>query len=212
VHVSAAYFLVMAVFGLDLGVPLGAGISFYLVPVVFLALWSFPKQSRAVIGIAAFSSILLAVGFLLSPPGAFWYEVLNRSYALIIIGATVMLSVVRKRVKEEGKVLQGLLPICSYCKKIRDDEGYWQQVERYIAARSEADFSHGMCPDCGIQHFPDFVAEPAAKASTRNPLGFFGQPESAERAVSSANGLTFSVPIDSPTPLGHQTNVSIPIR
>jgi hypothetical protein len=178
VHIAAAYLLVLAVFGFDLVVPLGAGISFfYLVPVVFLALWSSPKQSLAVTGIAAFSSILVAVGFLLSPPGAFWDAVTNRAYALIIIGATLLLSVVRKRAEEDAKVLHGLLPICSYCKKIRDDKGYWQQVERYIAARSEADFSHGMCPDCGSQHFPDMVAEPSTKASVRNPLGFFGQPE-----------------------------------
>ncbi len=46
------------------------------------------------------------------------------------------------------KQLQGLLPICSYCKKIRNDGNYWQQVESYIAERSEAEFSHGICPDC----------------------------------------------------------------
>jgi DNA-binding response OmpR family regulator len=44
--------------------------------------------------------------------------------------------------------LQGLLPICSYCKKIRDDRNYWQQVERYISEHSEAVFSHSICPDC----------------------------------------------------------------
>lgn len=44
--------------------------------------------------------------------------------------------------------LEGLLSICSYCKKIRDDRNYWQQVETYIANHSEAEFSHGICPDC----------------------------------------------------------------
>ncbi len=44
--------------------------------------------------------------------------------------------------------LQGLLPICSYCKKIRDDKNYWRQVESYISEHSEAAFSHGICPDC----------------------------------------------------------------
>ena len=48
----------------------------------------------------------------------------------------------------EVKLLQGILPLCSYCKKIRDDRNYWQQVEHYIAERSEAEFSHGICPDC----------------------------------------------------------------
>jgi sigma-B regulation protein RsbU (phosphoserine phosphatase) len=46
------------------------------------------------------------------------------------------------------KHLQGLLPICSYCKKIRNDRNYWQQVEAYITERSEAIFSHGICPEC----------------------------------------------------------------
>jgi sigma-B regulation protein RsbU (phosphoserine phosphatase) len=46
------------------------------------------------------------------------------------------------------KQLQGLLPICSYCKKVRDDGNYWRQVEEYISANSEAQFSHGICPDC----------------------------------------------------------------
>jgi len=46
------------------------------------------------------------------------------------------------------KLLQGLLPICSYCKKIRDDRNYWRQVESYISAHAEVEFSHGICPDC----------------------------------------------------------------
>jgi hypothetical protein len=44
--------------------------------------------------------------------------------------------------------LHGLLPICAWCKKVRDDRGYWNQIERYVESRSEATFSHGMCPDC----------------------------------------------------------------
>lgn len=177
-HVTAAYFLVVVVFCLDLVVPLGSEISFfYLLPMVFLALWSSPKQSLAVTGIAAFSSILMALGFFLSPQGNAWYGITNRSYALVVIAATVALSIVRKRAEEDVKVLHGLLPICSYCKKIRDDQGYWQQVERYIAARSEADFSHGMCPDCGTKHFPDILAGPLQKASRRKALELFGQQE-----------------------------------
>ena len=46
------------------------------------------------------------------------------------------------------KQLQGLLPICSYCKKVRDDKNYWQKVECYVADHSEARFSHGICPEC----------------------------------------------------------------
>jgi sigma-B regulation protein RsbU (phosphoserine phosphatase) len=48
--------------------------------------------------------------------------------------------------------LHGLLPICSYCKKVRNDQNYWQQVELYVAEHSEAQFSHGVCPECYAQH------------------------------------------------------------
>ncbi|MBI2195202.1 MAG: response regulator transcription factor [Planctomycetes bacterium] len=50
------------------------------------------------------------------------------------------------------KQLHGLLPICSYCKKIRDDHNYWLQVEQYITSHSEAQFSHSICPDCFERH------------------------------------------------------------
>ena len=51
--------------------------------------------------------------------------------------------------------MSGLLPICAGCKKIRDDKGYWNQVEGYIQNHSEARFSHGMCPDCMKKWYPD---------------------------------------------------------
>jgi CheY-like chemotaxis protein len=54
----------------------------------------------------------------------------------------------------EVKRLSGLIPICTYCKKIRDDEGYWGRVEKFIAQRSDAQFSHAICPDCLDEHFP----------------------------------------------------------
>ena len=53
------------------------------------------------------------------------------------------------------KKLSGLLPICSYCKKIRDDKGYWKQIEAYIQEHSEAQFSHGICKECAKEHYPD---------------------------------------------------------
>lgn len=49
------------------------------------------------------------------------------------------------------KRLSGLLPICAWCKKIRDDKGYWQQVEQYVHDHSEADFSHSICPECSAK-------------------------------------------------------------
>ncbi len=63
----------------------------------------------------------------------------------------------------EVKTLRGLVPICCFCKRVREDEGFWQQVEVYVGNRTEATFSHGLCPDCIKQHYPevaDHVLQP----------------------------------------------------
>ena len=57
---------------------------------------------------------------------------------------------------EKVKLLSGLLPICASCKKIRDDKGYWNQIESYIREHSEAQFTHGICPECAKEYFGDF--------------------------------------------------------
>jgi two-component system, response regulator PdtaR len=60
-----------------------------------------------------------------------------------------------ERALAEVKRLSGLLPICASCKKIRDDQGNWQQIEEYIHSHSEADFSHGICPECALALYPE---------------------------------------------------------
>lgn len=55
---------------------------------------------------------------------------------------------------QQVKTLQGLLPICASCKKIRDDQGYWHQVEIYVRTHTDVEFSHGICPDCLINLYP----------------------------------------------------------
>ena len=52
------------------------------------------------------------------------------------------------------KTLHGLLPICAWCKKVRDDTGYWNQIEEYVGEHSQAEFSHGICPDCKAKYGP----------------------------------------------------------
>ncbi|MGA2381995.1 MAG: CHASE3 domain-containing protein [Gemmatimonadales bacterium] len=65
----------------------------------------------------------------------------------------------RERAQAEVKVLGGLLPICANCKKIRDDRGYWNQIESYVHEHSEADFSHGICPECAAKLYPEYAAK-----------------------------------------------------
>jgi len=60
-----------------------------------------------------------------------------------------------KEALEKVNTLSGMLPICAHCKKVRDDKGYWNQLESYIRNHSQAEFTHGICPECAREHFPD---------------------------------------------------------
>jgi PAS domain S-box-containing protein len=64
-----------------------------------------------------------------------------------------------KSALDKVKLLSGFLPICASCKKIRDDRGYWNQIESYITEHSNAVFSHGICPDCKKRLYPEFCDE-----------------------------------------------------
>jgi len=63
----------------------------------------------------------------------------------------------------EIKVLSGFIPICASCKKIRDDKGYWNQIEVYIRDHSEAKFTHSICPTCATKLYPDIIRDRADK-------------------------------------------------
>jgi AmiR/NasT family two-component response regulator len=60
---------------------------------------------------------------------------------------------------ENVKTLRGLLPICAACKRIRNDKGYWQQVEEYVREHSDADFTHSICPECAHELYPEYYAD-----------------------------------------------------
>lgn len=68
---------------------------------------------------------------------------------------------------EEIKTLKGIIPLCSFCKKIRNDKGFWEQVDVYISHHSDADISHSVCPDCLKEYYPDsYVAHTGREAET----------------------------------------------
>ncbi|PKL37901.1 MAG: hypothetical protein CVV44_12080 [Spirochaetae bacterium HGW-Spirochaetae-1] len=68
-----------------------------------------------------------------------------------------------QQARENVKRLKGLLPICARCKKIRDDDGYWQQLEKYIEEHSDAEISHSLCPGCLDQLYPDYAKKIKSK-------------------------------------------------
>ena len=83
-----------------------------------------------------------------------------------VIIRTIRYAIERQRLMTELKTaldhikqLQGMLPICSECKKIRDDKGYWNRIESYISRHSEVEFSHGICPDCAKKLYPELYED-----------------------------------------------------
>ena len=80
----------------------------------------------------------------------------------LVIALIHSLRLKQAEVKEalaEVKTLSGFLPICASCKNIRDDKGYWNQIEAYIRDHSDAEFSHGICPECAKKLYPEFYDE-----------------------------------------------------
>ncbi len=153
--------LSVIIFIFDSLIPLGVAGGVPYIIVVLFSLWS--PRKKLPIYMAIIGSILTVIGFYSSPGGGeLWKVVFNRLLALLAIWTTAILSVQRKTIYDERekvllelKTLSGLLPICASCKKIRDDKGYWEQIESYITNHSEAVFSHGICPDCIKKLYPD---------------------------------------------------------
>lgn len=96
-----------------------------------------------------------------------WSWTLAGLFTLLTSGLAWLLHLAWKREQartlEEVQVLQGLLPICASCKKIRDDAGYWNQIESYVQAHSAATFTHGICPDCVAKMYPDLPLRDRSK-------------------------------------------------
>lgn len=99
------------------------------------------------------SLVGIAAGFFIGRMKDKWVK-LNSDLELLVKERT-------KKMQEalaEVKILSGFLPICASCKKIRDNKGYWNQIEVYIESHSDAEFSHSVCPDCTKRLYPEFAA------------------------------------------------------
>ena len=157
--------LSIAIFTMDLLIPLGVAAGVPYIIVVLISLRSPNKKLPIIVAISV--SILTITGFYLSPSGGeLWKVLLNRAVALLAVWSTAILIVQRaafhleqNKAQEELKILTGLLPICASCKKIRDEKGSWNQMESYIRDHSEAEFSHGVCPDCSTALYGDFLGK-----------------------------------------------------
>ncbi len=132
----------------------------YIIPVVLAAQFSNPRLSY---GLAVIQP-LVRFGFVF-----IWEPTPNLTVTIVntVIRVAVLLTIAyfinrTVRLSREVQRLEGLLPICSFCKKIRTEQNEWQHVETYISKHSQADFTHGICPDCAYKHY-GYTGKPRKK-------------------------------------------------
>ncbi len=164
--------IIIITFIVDANTPLGIADWVGYIPGLLL-LYTIPDRKYLFIA-AAVSSTLIITGFLLSPSGIpFTYAVINRGVAIGALWLITYMMITRRKAEEtsdklveeltkalsEIKTLSGFLPICSSCKKIRNDEGYWEQLEAYITEHSGAEFTHSICPSCAEKLYPQYFSK-----------------------------------------------------
>lgn len=145
----------------DLFIPLGVAGGVPYVAVVLVAMWL--EDKKTVFLFAVVGTALTTLGFFFSPDGGLLWQVLfNRALALFAIWVAATLGMqriaiekARQQAANQVKILQGLLPICAYCKKIRDENGLWIEMESFVSSHSQAVFSHSYCPICVQQLYGD---------------------------------------------------------
>jgi len=120
---------------------------------VFLSPSAGGRMARRFAPLVVLSPILIGV------QTAMYDHPIGHAIAAVAITSAMMIALYAgasalDKAEAQRAVLRGLLPICSHCKRIRDDQGYWSQVESYVAEHSEAEFSHGLCPSCLVEHYP----------------------------------------------------------
>ncbi len=175
-------FIWMTAFSLDLviglldyetGYEIGLSV-FYLGPIL-LCVWFISRRAGVLMSLC--SAVTMGVTMYLTgyvagvghPRGYItdlWTLFLRLSFYLIVV---FLVSSLKQSFDEQGKLvlelkkaldeiktLSGFLPICASCKKIRDDKGYWNEVEKYVTDHSDAQFSHGLCPECAEKLYPEY--------------------------------------------------------
>jgi K+-sensing histidine kinase KdpD len=134
---------------------------FYLAPIALVTWWA---GRRSGLAIAVLSALLwlaadVASGHVFTDPLVpLWNALMRLGFFLIVV---TLMSRLKRSYEEQVRVarelresldkirtLSGLIPICAWCKKVRNEQGYWQQVEAYISENSDASFTHGMCAEC----------------------------------------------------------------
>jgi hypothetical protein len=146
------------IFIVDMMLPRGVAVPMLYVIPILLAVHC--RQQWFRVSIAVGCTVLTLLGYIFTESAVpLWIAVSNRALAILAIWTTAVLAWRHLQATEHISALQDLLPICASCKKIRDDKGYWSQVEHYIEAHTKTIFSHGICPECMQKWYPEFYPQ-----------------------------------------------------
>lgn len=150
------------IFVVDMMLPRGVAIPIlYVVPILIAANC---RQQWFRMTVAAICTVLTMLGYELSDATApEWIALSNRALATAAIWTISILAWQHTRARTEADLLRDLLPMCASCHKVRDDQGYWSQVEQYLETQTGTWLTHGICPDCFQKWHPDFYPQVAAK-------------------------------------------------
>jgi len=141
---------------------------FYLAPIILVTWFTERQWGYAVASIGALvwlgADIMSGHGFT-HPLIPFWNALMRLGFFLIVVTLLARLKLsyeeqtrIARELREsleKVKVLSGLIPICAWCKNVRNDQGYWQRVEEYITENSQASFTHGICQECKAKELQD---------------------------------------------------------
>ena len=163
----------LSAFLLVLEQTLGTWMQFpvYILP-VGLAVWYNGFRWGAVFAVLLPLFRLLMILFL-GAPGTPTVSLINAAVRILgLLGFAFLIGYIVRQNKElerEIKILEGILPVCSFCKKIRDEQDSWHPIEEYISDRSEAMFSHSFCPSCYEEHYGEVRRPTSVKGTDADP-------------------------------------------
>jgi hypothetical protein len=161
--------LIIAIFLSDLFIPAGVLVPIlYVIPILIALRF---LQPRHFVLIASFSVLFTILGLLLSPASPLpWMVYANRSLALVTIMAMCVVYAFHQRTATRLHSLQELLPQCASCKKVRDDVGYWSQLELYLEEHRIKQFTHSLCPHCEGEYEQELLSLKVSRGKEGAPL------------------------------------------
>lgn len=165
---ACALGLIIAIFLADLFIPAGVLVPMlYIIPIVIALRF---LQPRYFVLIASFSAVFTVLGLVLSPSdGTPWMVYANRSLALVTIIAMCVVYAFHEQTASRLQTLHDLLPQCASCKRVRDDVGYWTQLELYLEEHRIQQFTHSLCPYCEGQYEHELLSLKASRNKESAP-------------------------------------------